>query len=114
MKRRHFLVALGGPAVSWTFAAPAQKPRPRIGFLAGGAAASINSAYQIRAIKQGLENNGLIEGRDYIFEPRFATASEDRLAEALRDLARIGVSVILAEAAASVRGCNVLRRRHRS
>ena len=103
MKRRHFLVALGGPAVSWTFAAPAQKPRPRIVFLAGGAAASINSAYQIRAIKQGLENNGLIEGRDYIFEPRFATASEDRLAEALRDLARIGVSMILAEAAASVR-----------
>ncbi|HLZ02019.1 MAG TPA: ABC transporter substrate-binding protein [Bradyrhizobium sp.] len=108
MRRRHFLAALGGAAVSWPCAALAQKALPRIGFLADGAAASINSAYQIRTIKQGLADNGLIEGRDYIFEPRFAAASNERLSEALRDLSGIGVSVILAEAVASVRAAQRL------
>lgn len=108
MKRRHFLAALGGAAVSWPGAAPAQKALPRVGFLASSAGASINSAYQIRTIKQGLETNGLIEGRNYIFEPRFATGSDERLSEALRDLAGGGVSVILVEAVASVRAAQRL------
>lgn len=103
MRRRQFLAALGGAAVSWPCAALTQNSPPRIGFLADGAAASINSAYQIKAIKQGFADHGLVEGHDYIFEPRFATASDDRLSRALRDLTQAGVSMILAEAVASVR-----------
>ena len=108
MRRRHFLAALGGAAVSWRCAARAQRPLPRIGFLADGAAASINSAYQIKTIKQGLANNGLIDAHDYRFEPRFASGDDARLAVALRDLVRIGVGVILAESSASVRAAQRL------
>ena len=108
MRRRHFLAALGGAAVSRAGAALAHKPLPRVGFLADGAAASINSAYQIRTIKQGLADSGLIDGRDYLLEPRFASGNDARLAEALRDLVRIGVGAILAESSASVRAAQRL------
>ena len=42
MRRRDVLAALGGAAVARPWAARAQKPPARIGFLASGAAASIN------------------------------------------------------------------------
>lgn len=103
MRRRHFLATLGGAAVSWPYAAPAQRTPARIGFLASGAAASINSAYQIRTIKFGLGNNGLVEERDYILEPRFAAGNDERLPEMVRDLVQTGVNVVIANAIASVR-----------
>ena len=88
MRRREVLAALGGAAAWRPRPARAQKPPARIGFLASGAAASINGAYQIRTIKQGLRNAGLTEGRDYIFEPRFAEGNADALAGLAGELAR--------------------------
>jgi len=99
MKRRQFLAALAGLATGWPRVASSRDNPARIGFLAGGAAASISSASEIRAIKQGLENNGLVEGRDYIFELRFAAGDYQRFAELARDLIQTGASVILADAA---------------
>jgi ABC-type uncharacterized transport system substrate-binding protein len=106
MRRRHLLAALAGLAAAWPLAVASRDKPARIGFLAGGAAASINSASEIRAIKQGLDNNGLVEGRDYIFEPRFAAGDYGRFAELARDLVQTGVSVILSNvtgAASAVR-----------
>ena len=60
---------LGGAAV-WPFAAHAQQKPVKIGFL--GASAADTSAPLIEAVKQGLRDNGLIEGRDYAFELRWA------------------------------------------
>ncbi|MFX8362477.1 hypothetical protein ABTL34_19130, partial [Acinetobacter baumannii] len=71
--------------------------------MAGGAAASINSASQIRTIKQALENNGLVEGRDYILEPRFAAGDYARFAELARDLIQTGASVVLANVMGAAR-----------
>ena len=99
MRRRQFLAALAGIAAAWPLAASSRDNPARIGFLAGGAAASINSASEIRTIKLGLENNGLVEGRDYIFEPRFAAGDYGRFSELARDLIQTGVSVILANVA---------------
>jgi putative ABC transport system substrate-binding protein len=96
MRRRHFLAALASLAAAWPLAATSRDNPARIGFLAGGAAASINSASEIRAIKQGLDNNGLVEGRDYVFEPRFAAGDYGRFAELARELIQTGVNVILA------------------
>jgi putative ABC transport system substrate-binding protein len=107
MRRRRFLAAVGAAAVSWPCAAFAKAPA-RIGFLASGATASINSAYQIKSIKQGLADSGLVEGRDYIFEPRFAAGRQQRFPELARDLAAAGVSLILADTAASVRAAQQL------
>jgi putative tryptophan/tyrosine transport system substrate-binding protein len=108
IRRRHFLAALGSAAVTWPYAARAQKAPARIGILANGAATSLNSAYQIRTIKRGLEDNGLVEGRDYIFEPRFAAGRDERFPQLALELAQAGVAVILANTIPAVRAAQQL------
>jgi putative ABC transport system substrate-binding protein len=107
MRRRQFLGLVGGAAFGLRKAV-AQKPLPRVGFLASGAAASINSEQQVRTIKRALEANGLIEGRDYIFEPRFAGGRYERFAELARELAQAGAGVILVNTIASVQAAQSL------
>lgn len=102
MRRRQFLGVLGAAAIGLPKAV-AQKPLPRIGFLASGGAASINSELQVRTIKRGLEANGLIEGRDYIFEARFPGVRYEQFPELARELAQAGARVILANTVAAVR-----------
>jgi ABC-type uncharacterized transport system substrate-binding protein len=108
MRRRQFLGVLGGAAISLPYRAVAQKPLLRIGFLTGGAAASINSELQVRTIKRGLEANGLVEGRDYVFEPRFSGGRYEKFPELARELAQAGVSVILVNTIASARAAQNL------
>ena|SRR5437764_15195840 len=60
MKRRAFILALGG-AAAWPLAARAQREPARIAFLGSGAAAS--SRIFLDAFKQGLGDHGMIEGR---------------------------------------------------
>ncbi len=72
MQRREFITLLGGAAAAWPISARAQKAPIRIGFLASGAAASVPSVAQIASIKEGLRNNGMIEGRDYVPEARLS------------------------------------------
>jgi putative ABC transport system substrate-binding protein len=110
MRRRQFLAILGGAAFARPHETLAQKAPVRIGFLTSGAAASINSAYQIKTIKRGLEGSGMIEGRDYIFEPRFSGGRDEQFPEMARELAQAGVSVILANTIASVRAAQHLVR----
>ena len=107
MKRRQFLGVLGGAAIGLPKAV-AQKPLPRIGFLASSTAASINSEVQVRILKRGLEANGLVEGRDYIFEPRFSGGRYEKFPELARELAQAGASVILVNTIASVRAARSL------
>jgi putative ABC transport system substrate-binding protein len=108
MRRRQFLALLGGTAAVWTGTSRAQKPPALIGFLASGAAASINSAYQVATIKRGLHDNGLVEGRDYVLEARFAAGNYQLFPEMARDLAAAGARVILANTIASVRAAQAL------
>jgi putative tryptophan/tyrosine transport system substrate-binding protein len=108
MRRRQFLGVLGGALFARPYETSAQKAPVRIGFLTSGAAASINSAYQIKAIKRGLESSGLIEGRDYIFEPRFSGGRYEQFPEMAHELAQTGVSVILVNTIASVRAAQRL------
>jgi hypothetical protein len=71
MKRREFIALLGGTAATWPLAAGAQKPPALIGFLASGAAGSAGSLVQI-GHQQGLSDNGLIEGQDYVLPAKKA------------------------------------------
>jgi putative tryptophan/tyrosine transport system substrate-binding protein len=108
MRRRQFLGGLVGAAMGLSREAAAQKPLPRIGFLASGAAASINSEAQVMTIKHGLEANGLLEGRDYVFEPRFAGGQYERFPELARELLQAGARVILVNTIASARAAQSL------
>jgi putative tryptophan/tyrosine transport system substrate-binding protein len=103
MQRREFMTLVGGATAAWPLGALAQTAPVRIGFLASGAAGSPNSADQIDAIKQGLRENGLVEGRDYILDAHFAAGDYELFPEMARKLAQAGARVILVNTIASTR-----------
>ena len=66
MRRREFITLVGGAAAAWPLGARAQQAVPVIGFLRG--AAATGSEYLVAAFKKGLNEAGLIEGRDFAME----------------------------------------------
>jgi putative tryptophan/tyrosine transport system substrate-binding protein len=108
MRRREFIGLVGGAAAAWPLAANAQKQPIRLGLLASGTAGSASSAVQIGAIKQGLSDNGLIEGRDYVLETRFAAGNYERFPEMASELAQSGARLMLCLTIASVRAAQNL------
>jgi len=69
MRRREFITLLGGAAVAWPIAAPAQQaPRPVIGLLVSGTAAAQSEL--TAALLQRLRELGWSEGRNLIIEYR--------------------------------------------
>ena len=76
MKRREFITLLGGAAVAWPLTARAQQPAALIGFLVSGAPNSF--AIFVDAFNQGMLDNGLVEGRDYLLDLRFAEGDYNR------------------------------------
>jgi putative tryptophan/tyrosine transport system substrate-binding protein len=71
MRRREFLGITGSLALL-PLGVHAQKSPARIGLLASGAASSLYTLNLIKAVKQGLLDSGLVEGRDYSLQSRYA------------------------------------------
>jgi putative ABC transport system substrate-binding protein len=96
MKRREFLLGLGGAAassVSWPRVAAAQQPAmPLIGFLGGGSSAE--STKPVSSFLQGLGEAGFVQGRNVAIEYRWAEGRNNRLPELAVDLVRRRVAVI--------------------
>jgi ABC-type uncharacterized transport system substrate-binding protein len=97
MKRREFIMLLGGAAAAWPFATSAESGRMRhIGVLvAAGADDSVFQAH-IAAFLQGLAQLGWSEGRNVRIDIRWATANADELRRHAAELAALAPDVILA------------------
>jgi len=94
MKRRGFIAGLGS-AAAWPLVARAQQPAmPAIGFLSGVSPGPF--AQRLAAFHQGLEESGMIEGRNVAIEYRGAEDQYDRLPALAIDLVGRGVAVIVA------------------
>jgi hypothetical protein len=91
----------GGVAAAWPIAAAGQQKPLVIGFL--GAGAALTSAPLIEALKQGLRENGLIEGKDYALDPRWGEGHYDRFPTFARELADQGVRVVIVHTIAEMR-----------
>jgi putative tryptophan/tyrosine transport system substrate-binding protein len=93
--RRKFIAALGGTAVAWPLAARAQQPAmPVIGYLSQRS--PTDSASIVATFRQGLKDEGYVEGQNVAIEFRFAEGQIDRLPALASDLVRREVNVFVA------------------
>jgi putative ABC transport system substrate-binding protein len=93
MRRREFITLLGGAAAAWPIVARAQQAAHLIGFLISGAPGSF--AIFVDAFKQGMLDNGLVEGRDYILDLRFAEGDYNRFNTLAAEIVRRNPAAIV-------------------
>src|SRR5215470_15523212 len=94
MRRRTFLVALGGPALcGWIVPARAQA-LPVVGFL--NSASSATYAFNAAAFLEGLRKAGYVDGQNVAIEYRWANNDYAKLPELANDLVGRRVAVIAA------------------
>jgi putative tryptophan/tyrosine transport system substrate-binding protein len=100
IRRREFITLLGG-AAACPLAARAQSKPALIGMLGSGFAET--SAIFVDAFKQGMHENGLVEGRDYVLDVLWAEGDYARFPALAAELAGRGCSVIVVTTIASAR-----------
>jgi len=94
MRRRAFITLLGSAAATWPVLTRAQQPTmPVIGWLSRGFAELEGN--RLSAFRQGLEESGIVEGKNAIVEYRWANEKPETLGALAADLVRRRVDVIL-------------------
>jgi putative tryptophan/tyrosine transport system substrate-binding protein len=89
MRRREFILVVGGIAVAWPLVTRAQQP-VRIGLLNSGA-----DSFFVAPFVGKLAELGYLEGKNIIIERKFAEGNPERLKEFAADLVRQHVDVIV-------------------
>jgi len=101
VKRRNFIMLLGGAAAAWPLAARAQQSGKvaRLGWLRLGSAADF--AGRVEALRTGLRELGYVEGKDIVIEFRWPE-TVDQLSEFAAELVRMNVDIIFASSSIEV------------
>ncbi len=102
MRRRRFIAFIGMAGVALPLAGHAQPTHapPKIGWLK--IQGRLHTPSQLQAFREGMKALGLIEGRDFVLEERYADGDEKRLPGLAADLINSGVAVILATSQPSI------------
>src|SRR5882672_1221200 len=96
MNRREFITLIGGAAAAWPTAAPAQTGRPRrIGVLMGYPEGDPKAQSNMKAMRQGLQTLGWIEGQNLTIDYRWAGADPDKARAYARELIGMAPDVIV-------------------
>jgi putative tryptophan/tyrosine transport system substrate-binding protein len=94
MRRREFIGLLGGGAAVWPLAAQAQRSAmPVVGFANGQSLSTF--AYLVKAFREGLSQNGFVEGQSVSIVYRWAEADESRMPALIDELVRKPVDVVV-------------------
>ena len=95
MRRREFITLLGGAAAGCPLAARAQPTNKiaRIGFL--GSATAVSSSQSVKALREGLNALGYVEGKNITMEFRWAEGKYERQQELVEDLICLNVDVLV-------------------
>jgi putative ABC transport system substrate-binding protein len=96
MKRRDFIILLGGTAAVSPPKLRAKQlagTMARVGFL--GAATAVGSASAIDALRTGLREFGYVEGRNIAIEFRWADETYDRLPQFVKELIATRVDLLI-------------------
>jgi putative tryptophan/tyrosine transport system substrate-binding protein len=104
MRRREFIILLGGAAAVWPVAARAQQTERmrRIGVLMHTAADDSDGQTRLAAFLQGLQEAGWAVGRNVRVDTRWAAANADRFHSLAVDLLALAPDVVLASASQSL------------
>ena len=101
MRRRQFITLLGG-AAAWPLAARAQQPAmPMVGFLRS-VDGSEHEPHRVAAFRQGLKEEGFVEGQNVAIEYRSDEDQTDRLPLLVADLLRRQVTLIVGNTPAAL------------
>jgi putative tryptophan/tyrosine transport system substrate-binding protein len=96
LRRRQFITLLGGAAAAWPFAARGQQAGlPVVGYLRS--APFVGAEQHVTAFRQGLSDNGFIEGQNVRVEYRSAEGFQGRLASLAAELVQRQVNVIFCD-----------------
>ena len=95
MNRRGFIGALAGGLFAAPLVAAAQPTAKvyRIGFLV--TATLTETGHLLKALSEGLRELGYVEGRNVVFERRFAEGRQERLPALAAELVRLNVDILV-------------------
>src|SRR5262245_35076102 len=96
MKRREFILALGGAAAAWPLAAHAQQPTPIVGLINSRSAQ--DAVRNVAAFRKGLDETGYVEGQNVMVEYHWLEGQFDRLPAVMAALVRRRVDVFASTA----------------